>query len=1249
MSKEPESPISINSWLAEEMFSEYQNGQTGIDDAWREVFRSPEFEQPASPRIGNGDQAIGKAAAETAATPKTNGTSTKPTPAGTTSAAVPAYKPVASEELQPILGVASKIAANMDLSLTIPTATSQRTVPVKVIDENRYFINQHQLMYGRAKVSYTHLIGWAIVQALKKTPTLNHAYTLIDGVPNRVVRPQINLGIAVDVEGKDGKRSLLVPNLKNAGEMDFAAYLRAFADMVKRSRAGKLTLDDFSGTTISLTNPGTVGTNSSIPRLMVHQGAIFATGSIDYPPEWQGASADVIAQLGLSKVMTMTCTYDHRIIQGAESGMFLGSVHEFLQGGNGFYDQIFADLNVPTRPVQWARDRQGSQIAGGSVSRESDVVKQAGVLQLINAFRVRGHLIADLDPLNDAPASHPELDPATYGLTIWDLDRQFLTGTLGQREGENQPTFRTLREILGMLNRAYCGRIGCEYMNIQYPEQQAWIQQHMEPDAAHVPLPGEVRLRALERLTQAEEFEHFLHNRFVGQKRFSLEGAETAMAILGHLLDVASGSGVHEVVIGMAHRGRLNALANIVGKPLEKIFSAFEGDPDPGSMQGSGDVKYHLGSSGVRRTASGKDIVVSIAPNPSHLEAVGPVVEGIVRPKQDRLGDNERARVIPVLIHGDAAFAGQGVVAETLNLSQLSGYTTGGTIHLIINNQIGFTTNPNEARSTPYCTDVARMVQAPIFHVNGDDPDAALRVLNIAFAYRQEFKKDVVIDMFCFRRHGHNESDDPSYTQPILYRKIKEHPGVAKLFGSKLVRDGMLNAEQVEQTRQRLNQRLEEAFVNAQQKNVVPLSADSLAAVEEEPHDAPRTAVEREIVETVVRGLTRLPEDFHLHPKLRKFVFRREEVFQPGFAIDWATAEALAFGSLVVEGTPVRLSGQDSGRGTFSQRHLILVDAESNREYVPMQHLTPDQAQFQVWDSSLSEYAVLGFEFGYTIGDPLTLVLWEAQFGDFFNGAQIMIDQFITCCMQKWGQPSGLVMLLPHGYEGQGPEHSSARIERFLILCAEDNMQVVNCSTPAQYFHVLRRQMYGGRQGGGMNRPLVIFTPKSLLRHPQAVSGLEEFTGGSFRETIGEVEPIAGDRVRRILICSGKIYYELASRRKELGLDNVVIVRLEQIHPYPESQLRDIIHRYPLNAEVVWVQEEPRNMGPWRFVQERLDPMLAESGRQAYYVGRKPSASPATGSYKRHLQEQSEIIEGAYAEATFSVGKKARPLTRGSR
>jgi 2-oxoglutarate dehydrogenase E1 component len=903
---------------------------------------------------------------------------------------------------------------------------------------------------------------------------------------------------------------------------------------------------------------------------------------------------------------------------------------------------------MPHNPVQWERDRQEISVGGGfGDGRISQIAKQAAVLQLINAYRVRGHLIADLDPLGSAPSYHPELDPATYGLTIWDLDREFLTGTLGQTEDNHQPKMRTLREILEMVRQTYCGRVGIEYMNIQIPEQKEWLQQHCEPETARAPLAAGVRKRALSRLIEAETLEHFLHSRFVGQKRFSLEGGETAISVLGHLLDIAAEDDVHEVVMGMAHRGRVNALANVVGKPLEKIFHSFEGDPDPLSMQGSGDVKYHLGASGVRRTANGKEIVVSISPNPSHLEAVNPVVEGIVRPKQDRLGDKERKRVIPVLIHGDAAFAGQGVVAETLNLSQLRGYRTGGTVHLIINNQIGFTTDPEDSRSTPYSTDVARMVQAPIFHVNGDDPDAAIRVLNIAFAYRQTFAKDVVIDMFCYRKHGHNEGDDPSYTQPLLYRKVRNHPGTAAIYGGVLTREKIVDESWIEAERKRYHDRLEQAFEKAQERETPDLEPEELTAVEkEELFDPPRTAIDREEIKLIADGLTRLPDDFNLHPKLSRFQDKRKKILEPGFGVDWATSEALAFGSLVIEGTPVRLSGQDSVRGTFSQRHLELNDAETGRAYMPLQHITDEQAPFHAYDSSLSEYAVVGYEFGYSIGDPLSLVMWEAQFGDFCNGAQIMIDQFISCSEQKWGQPSGLVMLLPHGYEGQGPEHSSARMERFLILCAEDNMQVVNCTTPAQYFHVLRRQMYGGKDRRGTRKPLIIFTPKSLLRHPKAVSTLEHFTSGSFREVIGETDPIPSERVRRIVFCCGKIYYDLQARRNELGLDNAAIVRLEQVYPFPDEQIRDVLHRYPLTAEVIWVQEEPKNMGPWRFVQDHIDPILEVSNRQIYYVGRLASASPATGSPKRHAFEQNEILERSFAEETFSQNKKAKPLVR---
>ncbi len=770
-------------------------------------------------------------------------------------------------------------------------------------------------------------------------------------------------------------------------------------------------------------------------------------------------------------------------------------------------------------------------------------------------------------------------------------------------------------------------------MNIQHPEQKRWLQLHMEPKANNWPLERATRIRILKRLIDAETFEHFLPARFFGQKRFSLEGSETAVAILDQLLDRAAADGVTEAVIGMSHRGRLTVLANVVGKPLAQIFSAFEGDPDPASTQGSGDVKYHLGATGTHTTAEGLEIAVSVAPNPSHLEAVNPVVEGIVRPKQDRLGDVERKRVIPILLHGDAAFAGQGVVAETLNLSQLEGYRTGGTIHLVINNQIGFTTPPEEARSSPYSTDVARTVQAPILHVNGDDPEAAVRAVEIAFDYRQRFNKDVVIDMFCYRRHGHNEADDPSYTQPILYRKIKDHPPVAALYAARLVREGLVSQEEAGAMRQAASERLAQAFDASQAKaETFQVQELSPVPVEEMPEWCPRTAVDRTVLERITKGLTTFPEGFRLHPKLSGFINHRREAFAAGGPIDWALGEAFAFGSLVLEGTPVRLSGQDSGRGTFSQRHLEYFDYDSGAPYTPLQHLSPEQARFQVYDSSLSEYAVMGFEFGYSVADPLTLVIWEAQFGDFANGAQIMIDQFLSSAEAKWGQPSGLVLLLPHGLEGQGPEHSSARIERFLTLCAGNNLQAANCTTPAQYFHLLRRQMYGGPDRRGVRKPLVIFTPKSLLRHPQAVSTPAEFTGGGFREVIDDpaAEPA---RVSRILFCSGKIYYELLAARQEQKADQAAIVRVEELYPFPEQEIADVLSKYPQASELVWVQEEPRNMGAWRFIRDRMQPLLASSERGLRYCGRPESASPATGSHKRHAREQAAILEDAFTPA----------------
>jgi multifunctional 2-oxoglutarate metabolism enzyme len=1207
--------LGINSWLEDELYQQYLNDRRNVDDSWKKV-----FESNGSTHTGNGTTTPSAIAAP---------------PADGFAVAVPEHHPVKGETLVPLRGAAARIAENMNASLSIPQATSQRVIPVKVIDENRRIINEHRVLTGKSKISYTHIVGWAIVKAVATNQTLNYAYAETQGQPFRAVREAVNIGIAVDVAGKDGTRSLKVPNVKNAGALDFAQYMAAFDDIVARARNNKLTLEDFDGTTISLTNPGTVGTLGSVPRLMPGQGAIIATGTIDYPAEYHGAADQLRAVLGLSKVMTVTCTYDHRVIQGAESGMFLGRLQALLEGTDDFYEEIFADLKIPHKPVHWQHDRPVA--LPGRAAQLEEVAKEAAVLQLINAYRVRGHLIADFDPLGSEPVYHSELDPATYGLTIWDLDREFITGTLMSADDEQiagaPQKMASLRQILETLRRTYCGKIGCEFMNIQIPEQKRWLQLRMEPTGNHWPLDPALRVRALQRVIEAEEFEHFLHNRFVGHKRFSLEGSESAIVILDEILDRAANTGVHEAVMGMAHRGRLNVLANIVGKSMVQVFSEFEGG-DPDSAHGSGDVKYHLGASGVRKSSTGKEIIVSVAFNPSHLEAVDPVVEGIVRPKQDRLGDTARERVIPILVHGDAAFAGQGVVAETLNISQLEGYTTGGTIHLVINNQIGFTTNPDEARSTPYSTDVARMVQAPIFHVNGDDPEACLRVAQMAYDYRQRFKKDVVIDMFCYRRHGHNEADDPSYTQPILYRKIRQHPSVATQYSEILLREDLVETDQVEQMRKGVHQRLNEIY-DASKKNTERYEVQELS--DSDPDDmAPQvaqTAVDRATLARILESITSFPPGFHLHPKLEGFIKKRREVLN-GAPLDWATAETLAYASLVLERTPVRLSGQDSGRGTFSQRHLELFDSETGDRYVPLRHLSGNQARFDVYDSALSEYAVMGFEFGYSVADPRTLVLWEGQFGDFSNGAQIMIDQFIVSAESKWSQPSGLVLLLPHGYEGQGPEHSSARLERFLQLCAEDNIQVVNASTPAQYFHLLRRQMYGGHDRRGMRKPLIVFTPKRMLRHPKAVSALEELTSGSFREVIDDASGIDPRRVRRVVLCSGQIYYDLAAAREERKIHDVSIVRMEQIYPFPGDQLRELLERYPQNADIMWVQEEPRNMGAWRFVQEYLQPILdtnEASQRPLHYSGRAASASTAAGSLKRHQQEQAELIGEAFA------------------
>jgi 2-oxoglutarate decarboxylase len=1211
-----------NTAFIEDLYERYRANPDSVSASWREFFHDyeprfeEEFEEDAEEQrvAAAGSVAVPVQQPSNPATQQPIPATPQPTPVAT-----PRPAPVPTNQTSvPLRGAAGKIAQNMETSLTIPTATSIRNIPVKVLEENRRVINNHLALTGQPKASFTHIIAWALVGAIKQFPRMNAAFAMQDTLPTRIDREDVNLGIAIDVERKDGTRSLLVPNVKHAQTLDFAQFLKAYNEVVRKARSSTLEVTDFEGTTISLTNPGTIGTIASVPRLMQSQGTIIATGQIDYPAEYSATDPSVLADLGISKVMTMTSTYDHRIIQGAESGAFLARIHELLLGADDFYETIYRDLRIPYEPAIWGRDRHRL-----NATEDEKVAREAAVLQMINAYRVRGHLLADLDPLEYEVKRHPELDPAFYGLTIWDLDREFVCGGLcGKLTAK-------LRDILDTLRETYCGKLGPEYMHISETVQKKWLQDRMEPARNHQPLDLATKRRILMKLNDAEAFEKFLHTKYVGHKRFSLEGAETTIPMLDYVFNEATQDGVTEAVIGMAHRGRLNVLANILGKSYEKIFHEFEGDVDPNTTQGSGDVKYHLGADGVHQTPDGSHMKLTLASNPSHLEAVDPIVEGMVHAKQKLIGDNKRAWVLPVLIHGDAAFAGQGVVAETLNLSQLPGYRTGGTIHLVINNQIGFTTGPESARSSVYATDVAKMVQAPIFHVNGDDPEACIRAVKLAYDFRQQFHKDVVIDMLCYRRHGHNEGDEPSLTQPKMYKSIKEHRSVRKVYTETLLRKADIDPKEAESWLDNFQSKLQEAFDRTREDNEPPSSSErgplwtdeEITGFQNQP--SPDTSVPRERLDAVGQALTTIPEDLSLHPKLKPVITKRKAMAEGREPIDWAFAELLAFGTLMTDGYRVRLSGQDSGRGTFSSRHAILFDHLTGKGYVPLNALavsgeTP--IDFAVYDSNLSEYGVLGFEYGFSVADPGALVLWEAQFGDFVNGGQIVIDQFISSAEEKWGQHSGLVMLLPHGYEGQGPEHSSARLERFLTLCAEGNMQVVYPTTPAQHFHALRRQMKNDPR-----KPLIVMTPKSLLRHPQATSSIDDLIAinGRFEPVLIDAATDAAS-VKRIILTSGKVYYDLRTAREKT---NVPLVRLEQFYPFPQAMLADAIAHYPKATEIVWVQDEPRNMGAWPFLHERLAALAGN--RTLRYVGRPISASPATGSHHRHEEQQQALVKGA--------------------
>ncbi|MTA33477.1 MAG: multifunctional oxoglutarate decarboxylase/oxoglutarate dehydrogenase thiamine pyrophosphate-binding subunit/dihydrolipoyllysine-residue succinyltransferase subunit [Actinobacteria bacterium] len=1210
--------FGANEWLVDELWSLYQKDPRLVEETWWPLFESRAAESGVpvtpvptpvtvpAPEFSDDQAAITAPIAKTTSiAPKVQPIPAQAPTLATTSIPVidTADAAEATDTVAPLKGMAKALAANMDQSLQVPTATSVRTVPAKLMIDNRIVINNHLRRTRGGKVSFTHLIAWAMIKALKQLPSQNVSYDEIDGKPVAVHPAHVNLGIAIDMPKPDGTRSLVVPGIKRAQTFGFAEFLASYEDVVRRAREGQLTADDFAGNTISLTNPGGIGTEHSVPRLMKGQACIIGAGALEYPAEFQGSSKKTLAELGIGKTITLTSTYDHRVIQGAGSGEYLKKVHELLIGGDGFYEEIFASLRIPYMPIHWAED-----IAEDTADH---VNKTSRVQELINAFRVRGHLMADIDPLEYRQRSHPDLEIESHGLTFWDLDREFVTGGFGGRRT------MLLREILGVLRDSYCRTIGLEYMHIQDPAQRLWFQEQVErpyekPD-------HDAQLRILSKLNQAEAFETFLQTKYVGQKRFSLEGSESTVSLIDEIMQAASDDDrVDEVAIAMAHRGRLNILANIAGKTYGQIFREFEGTQDVSSIHGSGDVKYHLGTEGMYTSPTGSTIPVYLAANPSHLEAVNGVLEGIVRAKQDR-GAIGSFRVLPVLIHGDAAMAGQGVVLETLQMSQLRAYRTGGTVHVIVNNQVGFTTLPHDARTSVYASDVAKTIQAPIFHVNGDDPEAVLRVAELAFAYRQTFKGDVVVDLISYRRRGHNEGDDPSMTQPLMYNLIEAKRSVRTLYTEALMGRGDITADELEAAQRDFHQRLEEAFeeTHAAQTGKIPAITEESAT--EEAAEPAATGVDASVLALIGDAHGNQPPGFTVHPKLVALLEKRRETAREG-DIDWGFGELIALGSLLLEGTPVRLVGQDARRGTFVQRHAVFHDRVNGQEWLPLMNLAERQARLYIYDSLLSEYAALAFEYGYSVERAEALVLWEAQFGDFVNGAQTVIDEFISSAEQKWDQRSSVVLLLPHGFEGQGPDHSSARIERFLQLAAEDNMTVARPSTPASYFHLLRRQAYARPR-----RPLVVFTPKAMLRLRGATSNVSDFTSGKFQPVLDDPKVTNPAGITKVLVVAGKIYYDLQSEIEKKGITNVALVRLEQFYPFPAAELRSIAGRYA-QAQFVWVQDEPENQGAWPFVmmegpQAGLPPMTV--------VSRPRSASPATGSSKRSQAEAQLILDNA--------------------
>ena len=1231
--------FGTNEWIVEDMREAYLADPASVTQSWREFFsENPQYlagQSPATPSkplsASVGVQIPGATAAAASRRPVLASEDVSRSdlpPAPTAQFKSPtspyAYNQAHSdasessngvvESVDTLKGASARTAKNMEASLQIPTATSARAIPAKVLIENRLLINTHLASTRGGKVSFTHLIAWALVESLAEMPEMNVAYTLDEkGKPALHNPAHVNLGLAIDVPSANGERRLLVPSVKNADTLDLAGFIDAYDALVVKARKGQLTVDDFKDTTATLTNPGMIGTLNSVPRLMPGQGLIMGVGAMTYPAAFAGASPETLARQAVGKVLTLSNTYDHRVIQGAQSGELLRLMERKLMGLDGFWNRSFKALRIPHEPVHWDQDVTYDPLA--------DAGKPARVAELIHAFRQRGHLAADTDPLAYRLRRHPDLNFSSYGLSLWDLDRVFPTGGLGGKDRA------TLREILQMLRDAYSRYVGVEYMHIQDPAQRRWWQERMEGVTPSIDTAE--RRRILTKLMQAEAFEVFLQTKYVGQKRFSLEGGESLIVLLDRLIDDAAHDGIEEAAIGMAHRGRLNVLTNIAGKSYGQVFDEFDGNYLTNG-QGSGDVKYHLGTTG---TFTGTDDVttkVSLAANPSHLETVDGVLEGIVRAKLDRSGSGADGsyNVLPILVHGDAAFAGQGVVYEVLNMSQLPGYHTGGTIHVIVNNQIGFTTGNALGRSTTYPSDLAKGLQVPIFHVNGDAPESVARVARWAWEYRQEFHKDVIIDLVCYRRRGHNEGDDPSMTQPVMYNLIDRKPSTFSVYTTNLVGRGDLTEEQCEQLLDAYRDNLEHILNEARAGHLnTDAPAYSGPKAGETSHSQP-TAVAREVIERIGDAQVSVPEGFQVHSKLMNLLRKRQTMSRQG-DIDWGFGELLAFGSLLMEGVPVHMTGEDVRRATFAQRHAVMHDQRNGSEWTPLDYLTPDQAKLSIIDSLLSEYGAMAFEYGYSVERSEGLNIWEGQFGDFANGAQTVIDEYVSSAEQKWGQRSGLVLLLPHGLEGQGPDHSSARIERYLQLCAQDNMRVVQPSTPANHFHTLRDQ--ARREP---HRPLILISPKQMLRLKATVSPVEDFISGGMQTVIGETDPevlaaAAENKVDRVLLCSGRIYWDLLAHRQHAEDKHTAIVRLEQLYPLDEPALLEALAPFA-GAELVWVQDEPRNQGAWPWLALHL-PDSITAGRLPRVVARPEAAAPAVGTSAAHVAQQKLLLDEAFA------------------